>query len=121
MDWTSPSKILGSRFASARRPELARVGRPGNALSFEPERVIYDSEEELLRIFASDGARVIPCAVSKAALAALEDATLRGPDAEATAYRQNKELIQAIAQRKYRDHRFETGGIVVVRLQDLPT
>ena len=91
------------------------------ALTFEPERVVYDPEEELLRIFATDGALVVPCAVSKAALAALEDTALMGPDAEATAYRQNKELIQTIAQRKYRDHRFETGGVVVVRLQDLPT
>jgi len=28
--------------------------------------------------------------------------------------------MQDIVERKYRAHRFETGGIVVVRLQDLP-
>ena len=32
---------------------------------------------------------------------------------------ENGELIRDIAERKYRAHRFETGGSVVVRLQDL--
>jgi len=36
------------------------------------------------------------------------------------AYHRNRKLIRDIAERKYRTHQFETGGIVVVRLQDLP-
>ena len=90
------------------------------ALAFENERVVCDPEEELLRFFAVDGVLLVRCGISKAALAALEDDALTDPDAIVTAYLRNKELIQDIVERKYRAHRFETGGIVVVRLQDLP-
>ena len=38
------------------------------ALIFEPERVVYDPSEGLLRIFATDGLMLARCAVSKAAL-----------------------------------------------------
>ena len=90
------------------------------ALSFEPERIVYDAEEELLGFLATDDVLLIRCAVSKATLAALEDSALTYPDAVVIAYHRNRELIRDIAERKYRTHKFETGGIVVVRLQDLP-
>ena len=90
------------------------------ALAFENERVVYDPEEELLRFFAVDGVLLVRCGISKAALAALEDHALSDPDAIVTAYFHNSDLIQDIVERKYRAHRFETGGIVIVRLQDLP-
>jgi len=51
---------------------------------------------------------------------ALEEDALTDPEAMVSAYLRNRELIQDIVARKYRAHRFETGGIVVVRLQDLP-
>ena len=90
------------------------------ALTFEPERIVYDTEEELLRFFATDDVLLIRCAVSKATLAALEDSALTDHDAIVIAYHRNRELIRDIAERKYRAHQFEAGGIVVVRLQDLP-
>jgi len=90
------------------------------ALIFENERVVYDPDEELLRFFAAEGVLFVRCGISKAALAALEDGALTDPDAIVPAYLRNRELIQDIVERKYRAHRFETGGIVVVRLQDLP-
>ena len=90
------------------------------ALTFEQEGVVYDPEDEVLRFFAADGVLLVRCAISKAALAVLEDDALTDPDAIVTAYRRNRELIQDIVVRKYRAHRLETGGIVVVRLQDLP-
>jgi Protein of unknown function (DUF1488) len=90
------------------------------ALTFENERVVYDPEDELVRFFATEGALLVRCGISKAALAALEDDALTDPDAIVTAYLRNRELIQDIVARKYRASRFETGGIVVVRLQDLP-
>ena len=46
------------------------------ALIFEPDRVVYDPEERLLRLFATDGLMLVKCAISKAALAALEDDAL---------------------------------------------
>jgi len=90
------------------------------ALIFENERVVYDSEEELLRFFAAEGMTLVRCGVSKAALVALEKDALTDPDAMVSAYLRNRELIQDIVERKYSAHRFESGRIIVVRLQDLP-
>jgi len=50
------------------------------ALRFEPDRVAYDPSEGLLRLFATDEALLVRCAVSKAALAALEDDALGSLD-----------------------------------------
>ena len=87
-------------------------------LTFEP-RVLYDSQERMLRFFATDGATIVRCAVSKAALTALEDDALAGPHAMIITYRRNREQIQAIAQRKYRHRWFEPGGDLIVRLEDV--
>ena len=89
------------------------------ALVFEPERLIYDASERLIRIFAIDGPKLIACAVSKAALIALEDDALAGPHAMAITYRRNRGLIHEIAERKYRAGQFEPGGSVVIRLVDI--
>jgi hypothetical protein len=89
------------------------------ALVFEPERLIYDASERLIRIFAIDGPRPIPCAVSRAALIALEDDALAGPHAMAITYRRNRSLIHEIAERKYRAGQFESCGSIVIRLVDI--
>jgi hypothetical protein len=88
-------------------------------LTFESDRVLYDPQERVLRLFATDGATLVRCAVSKAALTALEDDALGGPDAMIVTYRRNREHIQAIAQRKYRHRWFEPGGDLIVRLEDV--
>jgi len=89
------------------------------ALVFEPERLIYDATERLIRIFAIDGPTLIPCAVSRAALIALEDDALAGPHAMAITYRRNRSLIQEIAERKYQAGQLESCGSVVIRLVDI--
>jgi hypothetical protein len=71
-------------------------------------------------LFTAEGVLFVRCAISKAALAVLEDDGLTDPDTIVTAYLRNRELIQDIVEPKYLAHRFETGGIVVVRPQDLP-
>ena len=88
------------------------------ALVFEPDRVAYDPNDRLLRLFATDGLMLVKCAISEAALAALEDDALTGPDAMAETYRRNRDQIHEIADRKYRNRQFESGA-VVVRLEDL--
>ena len=88
-------------------------------LRFEPDQVLYEPEGRLLRLFATDGKMLVRCAISKAALTALEDDALGGPDAMITTYRRNKEHIQAIAQRKYRRRWFEPSGDLIVRLEDV--
>jgi hypothetical protein len=89
-------------------------------LAFEPDRVVYDDSQRLLRIFALDGLRLVRCAISKAALVALEDDALAGPHAMAVTYRRNQALVQEIAKRKYFARRFELGNTtIVVRLDDV--
>jgi hypothetical protein len=89
------------------------------ALILDPERTLYDPAEALLRVFATDGGIAVRCAVSKAALAELEDDALAGPHAMAITYRRNRDLIQEVAARKYRMREFAGAGDVVVRLRDL--
>jgi len=88
-------------------------------LEFEPDRVVYDDGEHLIRIFALDGLQLVRCAVSKAALVALEDDALAGPHAMTITYRRNRSLLQAIAERKYLARHFEVGNTIVVRLDDV--
>ena len=88
-------------------------------LKFEPDRVLYDERERLIRIFALDEQRFVCCAVSKAALVVLEDDALAGPHAMATTYRRNQSLVQEIANRKYLARHFERGNTIVVRRADV--
>jgi hypothetical protein len=71
---------------------------------------VYDDSEHMIRIFALDGLQLVHCAVSKAALVALEDDALAGPHAMAVTYRRNQALVQEIAKRKYPARRFEVGS-----------
>ena len=89
------------------------------SLVFEPDRVAYDPTLQALRFFARDDFRLVYCAVSRAALAALEDDALGGLYAMVTTYRRHKELIRGLALRKYRDRRYENGVMVIVRKEDL--
>jgi len=73
----------------------------------------------VIRIFALDGLQLVRCAVSKAALVALEDDALAGPHAMAITYRRNRSLVQEIARRKYLARHFELGNTIVVRLGDV--
>src|SRR6516165_11149299 len=91
----------------------------GQTLRFEPDRVMYDDSERMIRIFALDGLQLVRCAVSKAALVALEDDALGGPYAMAITYQRNRSLVQEIARRKYAARRFEGGDTIVVRLNDI--
>jgi hypothetical protein len=89
------------------------------SLTFEPESIAYDRAEGLMRFSAADGAVLIRCGVSIAALAQLEDDALAGPEAMVITYHRNRELIQDILERKYQARQFESGGSVIVRLEDV--
>jgi Protein of unknown function (DUF1488). len=71
------------------------------------DQVIYDADRHILRFCTRDGDIEIACAVSKAALVALEDDASAGPHAMTVTYQRNKKKIQAVAIRKYREHCFE--------------
>jgi len=48
-------------------------------LRFEPDQVLYDPQERLLRLFATDGVMLVRCAVSKAALRRWKTTRSRDP------------------------------------------
>ena len=89
------------------------------SLVFDPDRVAYDPRQQALRFFARDDFRLVYCAVSRAALAALEDDALGGPYAMATTYRRHKERIRGLALRKYLARRYENGAMIIIRKHDL--
>ena len=87
--------------------------------SSDTDRITYDKGKHVLRFSITDGEACIPCAVSKAALAALEDDALAGPHAMRITYQRNRIRIQAAALRKYYARRVEQDGIVVVWRDDI--
>ena len=85
----------------------------------EPDRVVYNAAQGLLHFSLANGPTSVECAISKAALAALEDDASAGADAMVVTYRRLREFIHEIAERKHRARQFELGGRVVVRLEDI--
>jgi len=85
----------------------------------EPDRVIYNAAEGLVHFSLAGRPTYVECAISKAALAALEDDALAGADAMAVTYRRLREFIHEIAERKHRARQSEFGGREVVRLEDI--
>jgi hypothetical protein len=89
------------------------------SLVFEPDRVAYDPNQQALRFFARDDFRLVYCAVSRAALAALEDDALAGTYAMMTTYRRHKDRIRRLALSKYLARRYENGAMIIIRKDDL--
>src|SRR5215469_11970355 len=89
--------------AETRLSERPRPGRRAcsEALSMtqsaDTDRITYDKGKHVLRFSITDGGASIPCAVSKAALAALEDDALAGPHAMRITYQRNRSRIEAAA------------------------
>jgi Protein of unknown function (DUF1488). len=115
----APRCLLEYDPGGTEKPGWGHVWEATMALIFEPQRVVYDPSEGLMRFFAADGVALVECAISKAALTALEDDALAGVHAMVITYRRHRELIQEITERKYRMRRLEDGGRVVVRLEDV--
>jgi hypothetical protein len=113
------ARFSGVNYQETEKPGWSHLWEATMALTFEPERMVYDPSEGLMRFFAADGAAIVGCAISKAALAALEDDALGGVHAMVITYRRHRELFQEITESKYRGRRLEDGGCVVVRLADV--
>ena len=61
----------------------------------------------------------VECGISLAALAALAHLALQGPNAMMSTFQRHRKLIQKIAEHKYRAHKFDSRGKVIVDLEDL--
>jgi hypothetical protein len=62
------------------------------SLTFEPESIAYNRAEGPMRFSAADGAVLIRCGVSIAALAQLEDVALADPEAMVITYHRIENL-----------------------------
>ena len=88
-------------------------------VQFQPEHFVYDPEQGLMWFFATEGTLSVECAISLAALAALANLALQGPNAILSTFQQHQKLIQQIAEHKYRASQFDNRGKVIVGLEDL--
>ena len=89
------------------------------SLSFTPHLAIFDPAKDLMRFFATDGALLINCGVSKDALLALDPALPRKARMIALLYERHRQRIQAIADQKYKARHLDKSGMVIVHLSDL--
>jgi len=83
------------------------------------ERIFCDMQHKLLWFETEEQGVTIRCAVTKTALAILEDDALAGPDAMVTTYQRNRARIHSLALSKYHDHRLERNGTAVVTASDV--
>jgi hypothetical protein len=89
------------------------------ALSFKPERAIYDAGGRMVRFFAHDDAILVHCGVTRRALAAVAADQSIESDDPLVLYRKLKTRIHAATRRKYQQHLREADGLIVVRRKDL--
>jgi hypothetical protein len=89
------------------------------ALLFEPEQLLYDPDQGVMRFLATSGEAPVRCGIAIAALVALQGASPTGPEAMLATYLRNRQRIHEIIERKYRAGLFELGDRVVVPLEDL--
>jgi hypothetical protein len=89
------------------------------ALPFEPEQLLYDPDQGVMRFLATAGGAPVRCGIAIAALVALQGTSPTRLEAMLATYLRNRQRIHEIIERKYRAGLFEVGDSVVVRLEDL--
>jgi hypothetical protein len=88
-------------------------------LSFKPDRAVYDPNRGVIRFFATDGALLVNCGVSKNALMILDEGAPRGGGVLEHIYERHRDRIQEAAARKHRKRQTEKDGTIVVHPKDL--
>ena len=89
------------------------------ALSFKPDRAVYDPSRGVMRFFATDGALLVNCGISKSALIVLDDGVAPGGAVLERIYERHRERIQEVASRKHRLRKLEKDGTIIVHRSDL--
>jgi hypothetical protein len=89
------------------------------ALLFEPEQLLYDPDQGVMRFLATAGGAPVRCGIAIAALVAFQGTSPTGLEAMLATYLRNRRRIHEIIERKYQAGLFEVGDNVVVRLEDL--
>ena len=88
-------------------------------LSFKPDRAVYDPTRGVMRFFATDGALLVNCGISKSALIVLDDGVAPGGGVLERIYERHRERIQEVADRKHRQRKLEKDGTIIVHRSDL--
>jgi Protein of unknown function (DUF1488) len=89
------------------------------ALTFEPARVRYDSDRDVVRFMALDGLAMVRCAVSREALMDKARSTHATDEDLVDIYIIHADEIQQIAERKYVANKTEPDGLILVTTADL--
>jgi len=89
------------------------------SLSFKPDRAVYDPSRGVLRFFATDGALLVNCGVSKTALMELDEGAPRDGGLLEHIYERHRDRIQQAAARKHGKRQVEKDGTIVVHPKDL--
>jgi hypothetical protein len=101
--------------AFARRGQVEREV----TLVFDSAKVHYDTLHEWVRFYAVDGDAPVSCAVTRGALLDRERIAQASEKQLVEAYLRNRQIIDGLAETKYRNNEIEPGGIVVVMSRDL--
>ncbi|MDY0884872.1 DUF1488 family protein [Dongia soli] len=88
-------------------------------LVFDSNKVHYDTLHDWVRFYALDGEISVPCAVTRGALLDRERITDADEKRLVDAYLRNRQVIDTIAESKYKNSLVEPGGVVVVMSRDL--
>jgi hypothetical protein len=88
-------------------------------LSFKPDRAVYDPSRGVMRFFATDGALLVNCGVSKNTLMILDEGAPRGGAVLEHIYERHRDRIQEAAARKHGKRQTEKDGTIIVHPTDL--
>lgn len=101
--------------AAARQPQEAAKG----GLRFDERPVLSDYDRARVLFRAHDGDTPVRCAVTVDALQAHFDMRGFNPLVAEMKFKQNRDVIQAAAARKYAARKLEPDGLVLVTAQDI--
>lgn len=88
-------------------------------LVFDTNKVHYDTLHDWVRFYGIDGDVTVPCAVTRGALLDRERVTDADEKRLIDAYLRNRQVIDTVAESKYKNSLVEPGGVVVVMSRDL--
>lgn len=88
-------------------------------LTFDARKAMYDGDRDIVRFWAADGEKRVPCGVTHEALADYTRSVVGGRDASVALYRTHAAKVHDVAQRKYRAGQLEPDGGILVMSADL--
>ena len=88
-------------------------------LEIDQDRAVYDDERDIITFMGMDGARMVRCSVTRAALFALARRRAESARELLEAYRSHANRIHRVAWRKYDQRQLDLDGSVLVLERDV--